>query len=72
MAALWALLVPPPTLLLKLSLVELVLSQKHVESYHSELAQQLGYKPAPRMLEPRACRVTPRLEPPHALSHPLP
>ena len=45
-------------------MVDAVLSQKHVESYHSELAQQLGYKPSIRMLEPRARKVTPPSAPP--------
>lgn len=36
--------------------MEVVFQQKHVESYHSELSQQLGYKPAPRMLERRAAQ----------------
>ena len=32
-------------------------SQKDVENYFSELAQQMGYKPSERMVEARARRV---------------
>ena len=44
-------------------LVEITFQQKHVESYHSELAQQLGYKPSIRMIEPRARKVRRRFHP---------